>query len=212
MMFGSVQRMDHIAIVCSGPSLNGLSREALKATGAYVIAVNSSVKLVDAHAFFTCDPSDKNRELLRNQIAGVKYYAAVPADYGEPHAKPYHRDPPEVNVTFLRRLKGDGPWSHRPGFSEERDAINTGNSAYGAANLAYHIGPRRIAFFGMDGGGGYADGLEGTHGDLSHLSQIFGTALRFFDKKRIQVLNASPNSLVTCFRRCSIEDGIKWIS
>lgn len=212
-MFGRVKRCDRIIIVASGPSLERVDLAQINASSAFIIAVNGAISKVKADAFFTCDPSDRIRALLRCQRSGVQYFAAVPEDYGMRQAKAQsHRAMRERNVTYLRRLTGDGPWSHLYGLSEDQGAIHTGNSAYGALGLAYLMGARRVAFLGLDGGGKYAFGLPGQPGDLSHLPAIFESVLPQLRRRRVKVVNGNPCSTVTCFPRMTPQEALEWTS
>lgn len=213
MLFGRVPRTDRVVIVATGPSLSQIDPAVFDQCGATIIAVNGAVSRVNgAHCFFTCDPSVKVRSLLRSQRPCVRYFAAVPDDFGTRNAAAaVHRPPPESNVTYLRRLTGNGPWKHKPGLSEDRGAIHTGNSAYGALGLAYLMNARRVALFGVDGHGGYAWGLGGAPNDLSHLDLIFRSALPQLKARSVEVVNASPESAVECFPKVTPRDALAWI-
>lgn len=213
-MYGtSILSHDKILIVACGPSADGIEPAEIAETGAFVIAVNHAILRVPAQAFFTCDPGDKVRVLFKKRVPGVQYFAAVPEDYGTPRAKTHaHREPRDEGVVYLRRLTGHGPWSHLRGLSEEPDAIHTGNSAYGALGLAYSMGARRIAFLGLDGNSGYGFGLKGSPGDLSHLPEIFKTAVPQLKRRGIEVFNGSKHSAITCFPRGTPQEALQWIS
>src|SRR3546814_15715679 len=78
------------------------------AAGARVIAVNQAILwLPVAHSWFTLDPDDRVRPLMQRPRDGVTYYAAVPDDYGQPHAyRRHHRAPAAPGITWLPRLTG----------------------------------------------------------------------------------------------------------
>lgn len=213
MEYGTIQeRAERVLIICTGPSLGNPRFPA--ASGRYTIAVNGAIDLpfiVDA--FFTCDPSLRNRQRLRRRRPGVKYFAAVPDEFGTKNAKSIvHQHAPDYGVTWLRRLEGDGPWRHRLGLSEDPGCIHTGNSAYGALGMAYLMGARKIAFVGMDATQSpYACRLQGKPGDLSHLPDIFRTALPQLEAQGVQVRVGSPASRVDCFPRCNFGEALSWL-
>lgn len=203
-----------IVIVASGPSLRGMDWSLLPAS-AVVVAVNGAVAGVPrANAFFTLDPSGANRQRMREQRAGVRYFAAVPDDYGTPGAAcAGHRAQREPGVTWLRRLPGAGPLRSRAGLSEDSSAIHTGNSAWGALGLAYHWRPGRIVLLGVDAaGGGYWHGPGGPAGSLEHLPALFASALPQLQAAAIQVVNGSLDSRIDCFPRMTPEDALSWLN
>lgn len=202
-----------IVIVGSGASLRGFDWSLVPAS-ARIIAVNGAVEAVPrADAFFTLDPSARNRQRMRVQRAGVKYYAAVPDDYGSWRATcPVHRAGREQGVSWLRRIAGDGPLGSCHGLSEDRGSINTGNSAYGALGLAYHWWAERIVLLGVDGRGDYWHEPGGPAGSLAHLPALFASALPQLAARGISVINGSPDSAVTCFLRLPPEAAMEWLA
>jgi hypothetical protein len=216
MEYGEVDMSaEAVAVVATGPSLRTISPQRFEGLCATVIAVNAALRyLPRADAFFTCDPSPQNRGLLQNRRQGVQYFAAVPPDYGLAHARCLsHTSPAEEGVTFLRRVEGSGPWHHRPGLSQHRGSVHTGNSAYGALGLAYHMSPQRIALFGVDGdaGKGYAWNILGRPNDLTHLPMMFRSAVDQLEAAGIEVLCASPSSRVDCFQRVTPAEALSWL-
>lgn len=203
-------REDRAVIVATGQSLDGFDLSALANIDAGVIAVNAAVSFAPADYWFTLDPSDANVRLMRNQAAGVRYFAAVPPEFGTRAGKSrVHRQTRPPNVTYLHRIAGSGPLGAAWGLSENQRAIHTGNSAYGALGLAYLMGARRIALLGVDGGGAYFYG--GNGGDLSHLPQLFASALPQLQAADVEVVNGSPASVIDAFPRMSPADAIAWI-
>lgn len=164
-------------IVGSGPSAAGFAPP----DGVTVIAVNGVIEWISrADYWFTLDPSPENMERMRKPRDGVRYCAAV----GENRQLPAH-------VTrYLRVAAGDGVpepakgtpawwfwrWQAVAGLSDEKGRIHTGNSAYGALGLAYHLGARRAVLIGVDASG--EKRIEGGHSrNLSHLPMLFASAL-----------------------------------
>lgn len=164
-------------IVASGPSARGF----IPPDGVTVISVNGSVEwLARADYWFTLDPSAVNIGRMIVQRKGVQYCAAVP----DGHALP-------DGVTRYRRVAAicaDEPqpagspewwlwrWGAVCGLSTIPGCINTGNSAWGALGLAYHLGFRDVLLVGVDGTDDQR--IEGGRcNNLSHLPLLFESAL-----------------------------------
>ena len=145
-----------------------------------MIAVNGAIDwLTRAEHFFTLDHSDENLRRLDNRRNGTRYHAAFPDHVPAPDGvKRYDRV----------QLRGDEPrprrtpewwlwrWSGVLGLSEDPARIHSGNSAYGALGLAYHLGYRRVALVGVDGT--QEPKLDGRRPhNLSHLPLLFASAL-----------------------------------
>lgn len=206
---------ERVVIVASGPSL----RKAKLDVPDHVttIAVNSALPHVRADFWFTLDTSKENRALMKTatSLPGTTFYAAVRDDYGQPDATPrWLRAKPEANVTFVRKLVGDGAKGSLRGLSEDPAGIHAGNSAYGALGLAYLMGAKRIALLGVDGAAksGYAWHEERQPRDIQHLPWLFGTAAAQLKSKGVQVVVGSPRSSVRCWPRMKPEEAIAWAS
>jgi hypothetical protein len=200
-----------VAIVANGPSLRRV--QIPRMPGVLVIAVNGAIEWCDAADwFFSLDPSRYVRGLVNRPRPGVRYFMAVPEDYGTPSAKsPAHRVTRLSHVTYLRRVTGNGVRGSRLGLSEDPAAISTGNSAYGALGLAYHQRPEKIALFGVDATArGYAYAPGRPRWSLAHLPELFASALP--QLRGIEVINGSPRSLVNCFPRVTPEEALAWLA
>lgn len=202
-----------VLIVAAGPSVEGvdLSMVPPRVT---VIAVNGAIRFTPkVDVWFTLDPSTPNRALLRERRPGVRYVMAVPDDYGSPGAAVQaHRAPRDPGVTYLRRVSGDGPWSARPGLVEDRGAIHTGNSAWGALGYAYHLRPGKIGLLGVDGtSGGYAYLSGAPRPQFDHLPDLFASALPQLQAAGVSVRNGSPESRVVCFPRVTPSALLRWL-
>ena len=193
-----------IAIVASGPSVEGVDLRPLHS--AHVIAVNFAVTWAPVvHSFFSLDPSPSILMLLqqRHRREGVKYHLAVPHDW-----RGTHRD----GIQYLRRISGDGVRGASRGLSEDVSSIHTGNSAFGALGLAYHMRPRKILLLGVDAtDNGYAYNKGSPNWSLGHLPDLFATACDQLRERNISIVNGSPRSLVTCFTRMDPQSGITWL-
>lgn len=209
-----IPRADRVLIVASGPSVEGAPLHRVP-SDVHIIAVNGAVIFCPrVDSFFSLDPSTQVRALLRSRRPGVAYYLAVPDDYGMPRARmESHRPPREAGVTFLRRVAGsDGPYGSKFGLADDPDAIHTGNSAYGALGLAWHMKPARVAILGVDGTNtGYAYLPGDPRPQFSHLAELFASTAPQLEAAGVSVRNGSPESVVTCWPRSSATVAIDWI-
>ena len=222
LTWGRVEaRHDRNVIVAGGGSLLGLDFDLLletAAAGAHVIGVNRAVDWLPVmHSWFTLDPDDLVRPLMRQPLEEARYYAAVPDDYGQAAARlPNHRAPAEPGVTWLHRITGTGALKARHQLSEDRGAIHTGNSAWGALGVAYHmcrqVMDHRVVLLGVDGDTGpYAFVAGRPRTGFDHLPALFESALPQLRDRGIAVVNGSARSRVTCFTRCDPNQALAWL-
>lgn len=206
---------DKIAIIASGPSSYGVNFGHL-APDVHIIAIKGAIDgLLRVDKWVTVDANNRVRERwMKTPRFGVDYIAAVPEDYGHPQARVlWHRDPPERHFRFLHRISGEGRYGF-PGLSEDASAVHSGNSAYGGLGIAYHMRPRKIAIFGLDatqdqygiGGAGRPRGL------LTHLPQLFASAVPQLLSRGISVVLGSPDSRVRSFERMNPNVAIRWLN
>lgn len=194
-----------VVIVASGPSATGFKPPR----GVTVIAVNGAIDwLPRADHFFTLDPSDANLRRLKNPRPGVRYHAALPAEFhfAGSHVTRYLRvaarspEPKQIHSPewWLWR------WSAVCGLSLNASRIHTGNSAWGALQLAYHLGATKVALVGVDASA--ASRIEGGRpNNLSHLPRLFESALG-----KINFVNCGHmQSRVPVM---SIAEGMKWLT
>lgn len=194
------ERAVKVAIVATGESLKGVTLDF--PDDVTVIAVNSAIKYLPKMNFwFTLDPSPINVEIMRTRKEGVVYYAAVPDDF----------KPVSDHVKLLKRVTGTGHgrYKTRGRLCNDKGAIHTGNSAWGALQLACHMSPRRVALFGVDGHGGYHYG--GVPRNLAMLSDLFTSSIPDLIDRDISVINGSPSSVVDCFRRVTPMEALRWL-
>lgn len=207
------EKINDVVIVCSGSSLTEIDLTKLKSKSCFIITVNGAGNSIDfADAWFTLDPWGLAGPQLPSKHTG-KLYAAVPEDFGTNYARcKQHRCRPPRNVTFLHRLMGSNmindTTSHKLGLSEDKSCINTGNSGYGAINLAYHLRPKRIVILGMDAGMGYFYTKEKTNRTLNVLPQLCASAVPQLNAAGIEVINGSQISKVKCFPTMSPTEAI----
>lgn len=210
----------NVIIVGSGPSLKDIDPQEILRADAHVIAVNGAIDwLNSANSWFTLDPSEENIRRMSNPVDGVVYYAAVDQksrDKIPPHVRKLQRlSNPPIKTPVVK----NSPqywfrrWGCKEGLAETTNCINTGNSAYGALGLAYHWRPSKILLMGVDGSKHCRITGDGpSKRSLMHLPVLFGTAVEQLKRARIDVVNASPRSAVTCFQRMTPRRGLQWLN
>ncbi len=206
---------DNIIIICSGKSLRNFNFNSLRNCG-HIICVNNSYTSVPFYdSWFTLDPWGLAGDQLPKTGNG-KLYAAVPQDFGTTHAKnPQHRINAPTKITYLNRLMShnnpsiSSETAYRLGLSEDRGCINTGNSGFGAFNLAYHMEPKKILILGMDGDIGYYYSDTQKNRALKFLPLMMQSTLQQIIKKKIIVVNGSKDSSITCFDRYEPEEALE---
>src|SRR5690554_412584 len=138
-----------VVIVASGQSAKGF----VPPDNVTVIAVNGAIDWISrADYWFSLDPSPVNMSRALNPKPNVKYHMAVDSNRSLPgHVVRWVRysergDEPERNTIdwWLWR------WSAVKTLCESRPIIHTGNSAWGALGLAYHLGAKKVALVGVD--------------------------------------------------------------
>lgn len=198
----------NILIVASGPSAAEFDFSQVPESTC-IIAVNGAIDwLPRADFWFTLDPSPENMRRMMNQ-RDAHYVCAGDGILPE-------------GVTRLQRISQqvDQPqdlyspewwfwrWSCKAGLSEDGAAIHTGNSAYGALGMAYHMRPAKIVLAGVDGtkderiGGGYCR-------DLRHLPMLFASAIAQLEAAGIEIANAGR---LDCFQKKTPQECIDWLT
>jgi len=204
------ERADSVLIVATGPSLRGFSISKLGniPKSVHIIAVKGAIRYIPrADSWLTVDVNRRCLPFMQNRREGVHYYAAVPADFGTARARVQaHRTFSDPAVTYLRRTWGDG-------LPDDPGIIYTGNSGWGALQLAWHMGAKRVALLGIDGTqSGYAMDVGSPRGSLLKIPDMFEKAVEQLEAADIRVINGSPDSRVSCFQRTTPEDAIDWIA
>lgn len=191
-------------IVASGPSARGFVPPA----GVLVIAVNGAIDwLARADYFFTLDPSQENVKRMRNQRHGVNYNIALPEGGPLPA--------PKVNRWLRVSGRGSEPeqkgspdwWLWRLGavlgLCTHMGSIHTGNSAWGALGMAYHLGATKVALVGVDANA--EPRVEGGRSrDLSHLPILFESAIKQMDIVNCGAMRSRVPAM-------TIEEGMQWL-
>lgn len=215
--WGSAEELpqsDKVIIIGSGPSLIGFDFNKLRGLGT-IIAVNGSADSVPfADIWFTLDPWGLEGPQLPTNFNG-RLVAAVPEDYGTPHAQSrQHRVVPRANMLFLHRLRSNNyvnassENSFKLGLSPDPSCISTGNSGYGAFNLAYHLAPKKILMLGIDANIGYFYTDKSRNRPLTHLAKMFDSTKSQIEKSGISVINGSINSGITTYPRFIVDEAL----
>lgn len=193
-----------VAIVGAGPSLRDFRYDRLRGPW-HVVAVNQSIwPLRDiAHAAISIDIPWIRGQAAEAVKLGVPIYVAGP----EHHQCPFVED-----VTYLRR-------SRTTGFSERDDTIEMGGtSGYAALNFAFLKRAKSVVLFGFDYStrrGDHADDTLYAWHPPGHnarywprWAQNFREVIPQITKAGMQVLNASPESTIDAFPKCSVDGGL----
>lgn len=208
-----IENLQTVVIVASGSSVRHIDMgvvRRLQQRGAHIIAVNGAAEVYNfADSWFTLDPWGLHGPQIPKPFSG-KLFAAVPDDYGSPTARSsQHRFTPKSGITFLHRLQShnfmttSSDSAYVLGLSEDSSCISTGNSGYGALNLAYHFRPKRIYLLGIDGGMGYFYTTNKKNRPLKTLEILFNSTVDQLAARGIEVVNVSPDSVVKCFPKIS---------
>ena len=185
-------RPDRCIIVGSGPSAAGFKCP----DGIAIISVKRTITWLDrADYWFALDP-DAAVEAMAPPRPGVQYFCAAPEKFAlPPHVtrlervaergrEPYPRHTAEW---WLWRWHGVRTLCTRVG------AVHTGNSAWGALGLAFHLGFRDVLLVGVDGSS--APRIEGGRpNNLSHLPLLFASALPQIKLQTVSVMSGIPKT------------------
>lgn len=192
-----------ICIVCAGgPSLRGFDWSRL--AGRRVIAINRALEDVPtAPVLWWSDARFWNR----HASAILAHRAAIKAT---------------TNVNYGGIILPDSVTQYRvtghDGLDEDPRCLRHGNnSTYAATHMARHLGARRVIILGLDmrHGPGGASHYHSGHGFQAHEETLADLMIPYFPSlakalsaERIEVINASPDSALTCWPRCSIDEGL----
>lgn len=206
-----------IIILGSGKSLKGFDLERINRKDYYVITVNNSIIGAPfANAWFTLDPWGLDGKQLPKRPFQGKMYAGVPDDFGRSDARNKHyQKKPNPKVIFLHRLIShnysyqSSETAYTLGLSEDKRCVATGNSGYGAFNIAYHLRPKKILLLGLDGGMGYFYSETESNRPLTFLPKMFDSTYDQIQKANIEVINGSEHSTIKTYPRYSIEKALE---
>ena len=220
------QHASKIIILACGPSLRQIDIRYLENPifdDVHVMAINRAHDWTDrSNSFFTLDPNDWFYDMVTTRMRSeMMYYVGVPEDYGRRDSRwVTHRSPAVKGPVYLHREIGYGPMRSRRGLSRFSNAIHTGNSAYGALGVAYHMccnhpDPslhKKIVVLGLDGTKEpYAYDSGKPAGSFRHLPALFESAKPQLDKNRVCVVNGNTFSNISCFSRLKAMDALEWL-
>lgn len=205
------EKHDKIIILCSGESVTPMVVNFLKKTDVPIIAVNGGIDLYsNSNYWITVDPAIKNFKRMNKNLPNVKYYCAVPEDYGQKNnVSRAHEKPILKHVHYLHREH-----SSLLGLSDDKKTISSGNSGFGGLNLAYHMNAKYILFLGLDGTGGYSKfgNLSGKPVNLNNMNILFDSVKFQLEDRDIQIVNGSNKSIIKSFPKTNPMNGINWIN
>lgn len=191
-----------VALIGTGPSLKGFDFVQFEETACHLVAVkNAMFDLPYTDAIFGLDFQwVKKHNSILEQLAAD--HRQVYLSVMEPSVKG------AIHLRFRQTQEG--------GLSDDPGVIECGfNSGYGALNLAYLKGARQIVLFGYDYRGGHYCPERypeyRPHEAWESWGAHFSTTLEQLERRRIEVVCASPDSAITCFRRVSVEEGLRML-
>lgn len=188
------QPWTEVFLVGGGSSLKGFDFTRLRER--VVVAVNDALLYLPwATAVFSIDAQwVENRLHQLRTFAGSKYLAISPVN--------------GLEANYLQKVRGLE-------LSEQWPVVHAaGNSGYGALNLAVLKGAKRIVLLGYDfysakqhWHAGYRwVSTSAEDGVYAHWAEHFTSALPQLNRLGVEVLNASPKSLITAFPKVSIDE------
>lgn len=195
-----------VAILGGGPSLRGFDFERLKGRF-HVLAVNGTIFDVPwAAAGFSLD-----RLAMREWWPRFCAEVQMPLHFAVPNPWLLNIEgTPAPNMLFYRRVA-------RASFIKNRGEIASGGtSGFGAVNLAWLKGARKIVLFGFDYGateGGwhhnpqhYAFEYRQVDANWQKWARNFHNVARRLTAEKVEVINASPLSRITAFPKMTIDE------
>lgn len=202
--------IEKVFVIGSGPSTKEVDFMKLKRAGYCIVVNDVSNDFPTADAWFTLDPWGLHKTQLNKDFRGQPF-AAVPEAYGTKVAisldhrvkptRPFNyllRVPQNFDITSMRR---HAEW----GLNEDPRCINSGNSGFGALNLAFHMRPKLIALIGIDATAGYYFNRAKQTRPLNHLPPLFSSAVTQLTRENIQVVDCSLHGKLDCFEKVSWE-------
>jgi hypothetical protein len=196
-----------VAIVGGGPSLRGFDFNRLRDRFT-VLAINGSMfDIPFADAGFSLDL--KAIRLWWPRLVGLGYeqfYAVDRRWISGINSKPTPK------MRFLLRRQG-------PDLSTADGIITAGGtSGFGALNLAFLRGAKKIVLLGFDYGGAggvwhhnehhYTFQQQQDRDNWAKWATNFNRPAQFLRKTGVEVINASPDSAITAFPRSTIDEVI----
>lgn len=202
------QRADRVMIVATGPSAEEFNFKDVP-DNVHIIAVKNAKSFLPRYdSWVTVDVNSRSVGMLRTRRANAVHYAAVPMDYGQSAARlPLHRHSLEGLHYLKRGPKGVLTLSMDP------DCIATGNSAYGALNIAFHMHAKRVLLIGVDGTmRDYAYDTGCPKGNILHLPGLFQQAQGQLRARGMLVATVGLQSRLQCFPKLRAGSALHWLT
>ncbi len=190
-----------VAILAPGPSMSQAVADAVKAKGLPTIAITTAGQLAPwADMLYAADGDFWTFSRWAADFKGLKVGMCT--------------HPGVKEIAISRRTEERGQDRHN-GFDPDPSKLRTGgNSGYQALSIAVHAGAARVLLFGFD--------MQGTHFHGEHRQPLRNTHPEQFEKwrarfnelapillaYRVDVVNCSPDSALTCFRKMTPEDAL----
>jgi hypothetical protein len=203
--FGAVRRLwwqtEPTFIVGGGPSLRGF--QFWRLGGRQVMGVNRAMFDAPCQVGVSID-----RQFVTGYAAQLSAFGLARALYlalGEDR-----HDLPDVPCAIFLKSRGDAP-----GLSLDPGMVHRGStSGYCALNVAVLLGARRIVLLGYDytPDGHYHDGYPWQRRafDMSMpaWAHHYEAAAEHCKRIGVEVINASPTSMLTCFPKMTIDEAL----
>lgn len=210
--------LKRVWIIGSGPSARLADFNAIPSDD-IVFGVNGTVEWVPhLDWWFTLDKNPINLKRLQSpKLDGVRCIVALPDDIILPKKIIRYKRLTAMDQSNKTRTKQprrrNTPlwwmwrWQAIRTLSEIPGVIHTGNSMWGALQIAYQHNFRKIILVGLDGS--RSPRVEGGNpNSLLHLPILFESAVDQLKNAGVQVFNSNPNSKVTCFPRVTFSEAI----
>lgn len=200
-----------VAIVGSGPSLGHMRLSLLADFPGRVIAVNSAWKHLPRWDVWHTVDTLRLTEQSPGPAFSQPQIAAVPEGFGTPDMPcGCDRIEPPAHLLYMRRVRCKG-------LARKRDEIRTGNSAFGALGIAWHMRAPLVLLLGVDcrDFGRYFYGRREAQprqdAFLRATPDLFRSAVSQLKRAKVEVVFGSPQSAVDCFPRMHPESALEWI-
>lgn len=187
-----------VCIIASGPSLTRDDCDFVKTQGWKTISINDSYKVAPfSDVLYACDNSwwKVHHETVKLNFKGELWTQDKNA------AEKY-------NINYI-------PSIGKPGLGLGSTIHQGANSGYQSANLAFLWGANRIIFLGLDCSpdkngkthwfGLHGPGLSNSH-PFERWIKNFETLANDLEKQNVEVINASRETSLTCFKRKFINE------
>lgn len=200
------------AIIASGPSTKHEDLEQLRGRAA-VLAIKKNVELVPwADVVYGCDAAWWLHKRGLADFKGLKIAWAPLACNRYPDIRKVDIDLSQDKVYPIEARK------YRMLFDRQGLIGNGGNSGYQALNLAVQFGARKIILVGFD-----MQNRSGVHwygrnhweragnpdsDNLKRWCTYFAAAVPDLERLGVTIINTSPISALTCFRRGTIKGAL----